>query len=44
MSIKAGDKIPAAILKHKTSSGVTDISTDELFTGKKVVILALSQN
>ena len=41
MSIKAGDKIPVAILKHKTSDGVTDISTDELFAGKKVVIFAV---
>ena len=41
MSIKAGDKIPAAILKHKTSDGVIDISTDELFAEKKVVIFAV---
>ena len=34
MSIKVGDKIPAAILKHKTSDGVTDISTDELYADK----------
>ena len=41
MSIKVGDKIPAAILKHKTSDGVIDISTDELFAEKKVVIFAV---
>ncbi len=41
MSIKAGDKIPAAILKHKTSGGVTNISTEELFAGKRVVIFAV---
>ena len=41
MSIKVGDKIPAAILKHKTSGGVTNISTEELFAGKRVVIFAV---
>jgi len=41
MSIKAGDRIPTAILKHKTSDGVTDISTEELFSGRKVVIFAV---
>ena len=41
MSIKVGDKIPAAILKHKTSDGVTDIATDELFAEKRVVIFAV---
>ena len=41
MSIKAGDRIPTAILKHKTSDGVIDISTEELFSGSKVVIFAV---
>ena len=41
MSIKVGDKIPTAILKHKPSDGVTDISTDELFAEKRVVIFAV---
>ena len=41
MSIKAGDRLPTAILKHKTSDGVTDISTEELFSGKKVVVFAV---
>ena len=35
MSIKAGDRIPNGTLKHKTSDGVIDISTEQLFSGKK---------
>ncbi len=41
MAIKAGDKVPAAKLQHKTKDGVQTISTDELFKGKKVVVFAL---
>ena len=41
MAIKAGDKIPAAKLQHKTKDGVQTITTDELFKGKKVVVFAL---
>ena len=41
MSIKAGDRIPNGTLKHKTSDGVTDISTEQLFSGKKVVVFAV---
>lgn len=41
MSIKAGDKIPAATLKHKTPDGIKDIDTEELFAGKKVVLFAV---
>ena len=39
--IKAGDKLPAVKLKHMTAEGIKDISTDDLFRGKKVVLFAL---
>ena len=41
MAIQEGERIPAATLKHKTAEGIEDISTDELFSGKKVVLFAL---
>ena len=41
MAVKEGDKIPSAKLKVKTSEGVKDVSTDEYFKGKKVVLFAL---
>ncbi len=41
MTIKVGDKIPSVKLKHMTPEGVKDITTDELFKGKKVVLFAL---
>jgi peroxiredoxin len=41
MSIKEGDKIPAVNLKHKTADGIKDITTTELFSGKKVVLFAV---
>ncbi len=41
MAIAVGDKIPSATLKHMTSDGPADITTDELFGGKKVVVFAL---
>ena len=41
MTIQVGDKIPPARLFHMTADGIKKISTDELFTGKKVVMFAL---
>ncbi len=41
MTIKIGDKLPSSTLFHMTETGVTKITTDELFTGKKVVLFAL---
>jgi len=41
MTIQAGDKIPFSTLFHMTEKGVTKITTDELFAGKKVVLFAL---
>ena len=41
MAIKVGDKVPSATLQHMTAEGPADISTDEVFGGKKVVLFAL---
>ena len=41
MTIKAGDKLPSATLAHMTGEGPAEISTDEIFGGKKVVLFAL---
>src|SRR5262244_2715108 len=39
--IKVGDRIPSVKLKHMTAEGPKDITTDEIFKGKKVVLFAL---
>jgi peroxiredoxin len=39
--IKVGDRVPSVKLKHMTAEGIKDITTDELFKGKKVVLFAL---
>jgi peroxiredoxin len=39
--IKVGDKIPSVKLKHMTKEGIKDITTDEMFKGKKVVLFGL---
>ena len=41
MTIQVGDKIPAATFKLVTPEGPKDITTDELFRGKKVVLFAV---
>ena len=41
MSIQVGDSIPAGAFKRKTAEGIEDISTDDLFTGKKVVLFSV---
>lgn len=41
MTIRVGEKIPSLTLQHKSEEGVCDISTDEIFGGKKVVLFAL---
>ena len=41
MAIAVGDKIPSAKLKTMTAEGPKDISTDEIFNGKKVVLFAV---
>jgi peroxiredoxin len=41
MTIAVGEKIPSAKLKTMTAEGPKDISTDEIFNGKKVVLFAV---
>lgn len=39
--IKVGDKVPSVKLKHMTKEGIKDVTTDELFKGKRVVLFGL---
>jgi peroxiredoxin len=41
MTIAVGDKIPSIKLKFASEKGPADITTDELFNGKKVVLFAV---
>ena len=41
MTIKAGDKIPSVALKRLGADGMEEVTTDELFSGKKVVMFGL---
>jgi peroxiredoxin len=41
MTIQVGDTIPQTTLMHMTEGGPKPISTDEIFSGKKVVLFAL---
>jgi glutaredoxin/glutathione-dependent peroxiredoxin len=41
MTIAVGDKIPSAKLKTMTAEGPKDISTEDIFNGKKVVLFAV---
>ncbi len=41
MTISVGDSVPSVKLKTITEEGMSDISTEELFGGKKVVLFAL---
>ncbi len=41
MTIAVGERIPAGKLKTMTAEGPKDISTDEIFNGKKVVLFAV---
>lgn len=41
MSIKTGDRIPAATLTTMTASGPSPLTTAELFNGKKVVLFSV---
>jgi len=41
MPIKTGDRMPQGTLKVMSSDGPKDISTDELFKGKKVVLFSV---
>jgi peroxiredoxin len=41
MAIKVGDRMPSGTLKTMTKDGPKDVSTDELFKGKKVVLFSV---
>jgi peroxiredoxin len=41
MAIKVGDKIPSVKLKTMKDGKMSDITTDEIFKGKKVVLFAV---
>src|ERR1700743_1558845 len=41
MTIKTGDTLPAGTFKASTPDGRKDITTDELFNGKKVVLFSV---
>ena len=41
MAIQVGDKVPNGTLKIVTADGIEDRTTDQLFSGKKVVLFAL---
>src|ERR1700761_8490205 len=41
MAIKAGERLPPGTLKTMTKDGPKDITTDELFKGKKVVLFSV---
>ncbi|OLP45611.1 peroxiredoxin [Rhizobium oryziradicis] len=41
MTIAIGDTLPAATFKEKTADGPVEITTEDLFKGKKVVVFAV---
>lgn len=41
MSIKVGDKIPAARFKQLTAEGLGEVSSEELFAGRSVVLFSV---
>ena len=41
MAIKAGDRMPAGTFKRMTKDGPANITTDELFKGKTVVLFSV---
>ena len=41
MAIKAGERMPAGTLKRMTKEGPKDVSTEELFKGKLVVLFSV---
>jgi len=41
MTIKAGDKMPAGKFKVMTANGPQDLSTEQLFEGKRVVLFSV---
>jgi peroxiredoxin len=41
MTIAVGQKIPSGSLRHMTADGPKEVTTDDLFKGKKVVVFGL---
>ena len=41
MTVKVGDRIPSATLRYLTSEGVKTVTTDDFFSGKKVVLFGV---
>jgi peroxiredoxin len=41
MAIKAGERMPAGTLKMMTKDGPQDVTTEQLFKGKKVVLFSV---
>jgi len=41
MTISIGNNIPSTVMNQMTSDGPAELSSDELFSGKKVVLFAL---
>jgi len=41
MPIQVGDRIPSVTLKHLTPDGLAEITTAEIFKGRKVVLFAV---
>ncbi len=41
MTIQVGDKVPSATLKYLSPEGPKEITTDDLFRGKKVAVFAV---
>src|SRR5579872_1683270 len=41
MTIKAGDRMPAGTFKRMTKEGPKDLSSEELFKGKRVVLFSV---
>jgi len=41
MAVKAGDKMPAGKFKRMTKEGPKDVTTDELFSAKRVVLFSV---
>lgn len=41
MSIQVGDKLPSGVLRRLGKGGIDEVSTGELFGGKKVVLFAV---
>ncbi|MCG6113716.1 MAG: peroxiredoxin [Mesorhizobium sp.] len=41
MTIGVGDKLPAATFKVPTADGVKEMTTDEVFAGKKIVLVGV---